>query len=393
MDNIINSAVIAAGGSGTRMGGDIPKQFVQIGGIPIIVRTLLKFETCPDIDEIIIVARDSDIETVKRISAEYKITKLTHIVKGGATRQASVLNGINAALGKFVFIHDAARPFVTTEQISEVVNETHRFGAAALGVPVMDTLKTVKNDGMILETVDRENKYYIQTPQGFEIEMIRNAHRDAEKNGVSVTDDCALAELFGASVKVVKGSPLNIKLTTPEDMVLAEGILNSEKGETKQMRVGLGYDVHRLVKGRELILGGVKIPYELGLLGHSDADVLLHAIMDAMLGAAALGDIGTHFPDTDEKWRGADSCMLLAVVRNTLKENGFSVVNIDATIIAQKPKLADFIPHMREKISEVLEISAACVSVKATTTEKLGFCGRGEGIAAEAICMIKNFYD
>lgn len=391
MNNIINSAVIAAGGSGTRMGGNVPKQFVRIGGIPIIIRTLLKFETCSDIDEIIVVVRDCDIETVKILLDEYKITKLTRIVKGGATRQASVLNGINAASGRFVFIHDAARPFVTPEQISEVVNETHRFGAAALGVPIKDTLKTVKKDGMISETVDRENKYSIQTPQGFEIEMIRAAHREAERKDVSVTDDCALAELSGASVKVVEGSSLNIKLTTPEDIILAEGILNSEKGETEQVRVGLGYDVHRLVKERELILGGIKIPYELGLLGHSDADVLLHSIMDAMLGAAALGDIGTHFPDTDEKWRGADSCMLLAAVRNILKENGFSVVNIDATIIAQKPKLADFIPHMREKISEVLEISAACVSVKATTTEKLGFCGRGEGIAAEAICMIKKF--
>lgn len=391
MNNIINSAVIAAGGSGTRMGGNVPKQFVRIGGIPIIVRTLLKFETCSDIDEIIVVVRDCDIETVKILLNEYKITKRTRIVKGGATRQASVLNGINAASGRFVFIHDAARPFVTPEQISEVVNETHRFGAAALGVPIKDTLKTVKKDGMISETVDRENKYSIQTPQGFEIEMIRAAHREAERKGVSVTDDCALAELSGASVKVVEGSSLNIKLTTPEDIILAEGILNLKKGETEQVRVGLGYDVHRLVKERELILGGIKIPYELGLLGHSDADVLLHSIMDAMLGAAALGDIGTHFPDTDEKWRGADSCMLLAAVRNILKENGFSVVNIDATIIAQKPKLADFIPHMREKISEVLEISAACVSVKATTTEKLGFCGRGEGIAAEAICMIKKF--
>lgn len=391
MNNIINSAVIAAGGSGTRMGGNVPKQFVRIGGIPIIVRTLLKFETCSDIDEIIVVVRDCDIETVKILLDEYKITKRTRIVKGGATRQASVLNGINAASGRFVFIHDAARPFVTPEQISEVVSETHRFGAATLGVPIKDTLKTVKKDGMISETVDRENKYSIQTPQGFEIEMIRAAHREAERKGVSVTDDCALAELSGASVKVVEGSSLNIKLTTPEDIILAEGILNSKKGETEQVRVGLGYDVHRLVKERELILGGIKIPYELGLLGHSDADVLLHSIMDAMLGAAALGDIGTHFPDTDEKWRGADSCMLLAAVRNILKENGFSVVNIDATIIAQKPKLADFIPHMREKISEVLEISAACVSVKATTTEKLGFCGRGEGIAAEAICMIKKF--
>ena len=391
MNNIINSAVIAAGGSGTRMGGNVPKQFVRIGGIPIIVRTLLKFETCSDIDEIIVVVRDCYIETVKILLDEYKITKRTRIVKGGATRQASVLNGINAASGRFVFIHDAARPFVTPEQISEVVSETHRFGAATLGVPIKDTLKTVKKDGMISETVDRENKYSIQTPQGFEIEMIRAAHREAERKGVSVTDDCALAELSGASVKVVEGSSLNIKLTTPEDIILAEGILNSEKGETEQVRVGLGYDVHRLVKERELILGGIKIPYELGLLGHSDADVLLHSIMDAMLGAAALGDIGTHFPDTDEKWRGADSCMLLAAVRNILKENGFSVVNIDATIIAQKPKLADFIPHMREKISEVLEISAACVSVKATTTEKLGFCGRGEGIAAEAICMIKKF--
>lgn len=390
MKETVNSAVIAAGGSGLRMGGEIPKQFIKICGIPVIIRTLLKFEECDAVDETVIVARNEDVDIIKRLASEYGVKKISDIVPGGATRQESVLNGIKAANGKYVFIHDAARPFVTREQINKVIEQTHRCGAAALGVTVKDTLKTVDGGGMIINTVSREDKYCIQTPQGFEKSFLINAHTKALNDGLSVTDDCALAEYMGKPIKVIDGSSLNIKITTPEDILIGEGILKSEKKESGIMRVGSGYDVHKLTENRKLIIGGVEIPYELGLLGHSDADVLLHAVMDAMLGAAALGDIGKHFPDTDEEWRGADSRKLLTAVAELIKKERFEVVNIDATVVAQRPKLLAYIPKMREEISKAAGVAKDCINVKATTTEKLGFCGRGEGIAAEAVCMLKK---
>lgn len=389
MNGIITSAIIAAAGSGSRMKSEIPKQFMPLCGIPILVRTLLKFESCPDIDEIIIVTRKSDIKTVENIVSEYKIGKVYSITEGGSTRQESVQNGLNAAHGKYVLIHDGARPFVTPEQISSVIDELHSCDAAALGIPVTDTLKLVNSEESIIGTQSRDGLYCIQTPQGFKTDVIKQAHKTAAADGLSVTDDCALCENIGIEVRVVHGSSSNIKITTPEDMEHGMGILNyTEQTERKKMRVGMGYDVHKLTENRPLILGGVNIPYNLGLLGHSDADVLLHAIMDALLGAASLGDIGKHFPDTDPEWLGADSQKLLTRVGELLKERGAEIVNIDSTIIAQQPKLAEYISDMIKNISSTLQISENAVSVKATTTEKLGFCGRGEGIAAEAVCCI-----
>ena len=385
MNDLKITALIAAGGSGSRMGANVPKQFINIKNKPILIHTITVFDLCPDIDDIVIISREDDIDYIKELTQKYNIKKVSDIVTGGETRQKSIINGLNKVTGDIVLIHDGARPFVTHTQIKTLIDEIKVFSAVSLGIPVTDTLKLSK-DSTIVKTVDRENLYGIQTPQGFKTDLIKKAHKYALENSLSVTDDCSVCEAMGIDVKIVTGSPLNIKITTPDDLILAEGILNMEE---KSMRVGMGYDVHKLVEDRKLILGGIEIPYELGLLGHSDADVLLHAIMDALLGAAALGDIGKHFPDTDDKWKGADSKDLLAAVYNLITEKGAKIINIDATVIAQRPKLATYIPEMVKTVAGILNLDIDAVNIKATTTEKLGFCGRGEGIAAEAICSIE----
>ncbi len=384
----LTSAIIAAAGSGTRMKSDISKQFISVGGMPVIVRTLSAFDAADEIDEVIIVTKAEDIATILDMVKEYNIKKVVSVICGGETRQASVKLGLEEINGDLVLIHDGARPFVTPDQINWVALALYEADAAALGTPVKDTLKEATPDGFIAGTHDRSSLYSIQTPQGFKADTLRFAHKTAGINNVSVTDDCALCENIGIKIKIIEGSSSNIKITTPDDLSVAEGIIKGGQGDRK-MRVGFGYDVHRLTHDRALIIGGVEIPYELGLLGHSDADVLLHAIMDAMLGAAALGDIGKHFPDTDDKWKGADSRKLLSAVADLLRDKGASVINIDATIIAQAPKMAPHIPQMVEEVSKVLNLPKKCINIKATTTEKLGFCGRGEGIAAEAVCSIE----
>ncbi len=385
MKDLKITALIASAGSGSRMGANIPKQFINIKNKPVLMHTLDVFDTCPEIDDIVIISRTDDIDYIKELLQKYNIKKVSDIVSGGDTRQKSVINGLNRVNGEIVLIHDGARPFVTHKQIRALIDEIKLSSAASLGIPVTDTLK-LSNNSTIVKTVDRENLYAIQTPQGFKTDLIKKAHKYALENSLSVTDDCSVCEAMGVDVKIVTGSPLNIKITTPDDLVLAEGILNREE---KSMRVGMGYDVHKLVENRKLILGGIEIPYELGLLGHSDADVLLHAIMDALLGAAALGDIGKHFPDTDNKWKGADSKDLFAAVYELITKKGAKIINIDATVIAQRPKLAGYIPEMVKTVAEILNLDIDAVNIKATTTEKLGFCGRGEGIAAEAICSIE----
>lgn len=385
------TAVIAAGGCGKRMNSDIPKQFMTLDGKPIIQHTLEVFERCPDIYDIVVVCPPSDITRINELAYYANINKLFAVVPGGETRQASVRNGLESAYGDTVLIHDAVRPFVTVEQIQQVIKATKEYGAAALCRPITDTIKKIE-DNRITQTIERSILGAVQTPQGFRTDIIRDAHNAAYERGILATDDCALCEMNGIKIHPVWGDNLNIKITTPDDLILAEGILSSRREKMATLpcvpRTGFGYDVHRFDENRLLVLGGVKIPYELGLLGHSDADVLLHAIMDAMLGAAALGDIGTHFPDTDARWKGVSSVRLLSIVGNILAKNGYSVVNIDSTVIAQQPKLKPYISDMQKNISETLGIPQDRIGIKATTTEKLGFCGRGEGIAAEAVCTV-----
>lgn len=381
------SAVIVAAGNGTRMGADGNKVYLPVLGRPVLAYTLDAFLSCKFIDEIIVVTRSCDIGQCSALAGPD-----IRVIAGGNTRQASVYEGLQAAAGDFVLIHDGARAMVTPELIRKIWEACIEYGAAVPGVPCKDTLKTLNADGWVAGTLDREKIWHIQTPQAFRAQDLKNAHMYAAANEISATDDCALAEYCNIPVKLIEGSYENIKLTTPEDLAVAEEILRKRgcKEGKKNMRIGQGYDVHKLIEGRDLILCGVNIPYEKGLLGHSDADVALHALADALLGAAALGDIGRHFPDSDPQYKGVSSLLLLAEVEQMMREKGYAVVNADVTIICQRPKLAEFIPQMQENVAEVLHIGVEQVNIKATTTEKLGFEGRGEGISAMAVVLLQE---
>ncbi len=368
-------AVIVAAGSGQRMGSIIPKQFLEIGGKPILLKTAEAFEQSLYVDGFFVVAQEEYIKQVESVLSG--MTKFAGAVCGGNTRQESVYAGLSACKEKYdlVVIHDGARPFVSQEIIEAVIQTAEKTGAAVPSVAVKDTVKTT-TDGITYEkTLDRDSLRGIQTPQGFKTELIQEAYDKAVKDNFSGTDDSMLVERLGYKVSIIEGSYENIKITTKEDMPM-------------DTRVGTGFDVHRFQEGRDLILGGMKIPYERGLLGHSDADVLLHAVMDSLLGAAGLGDIGKHFPDTDMRYKDVSSMVLLEEVIRLIGNLGYKVGNIDATIIAQEPKMMKYMENMKENIASKAGISPDKVNVKATTTEKLGFTGRGEGIAAEAVCII-----
>ena len=382
------SAVLVAAGSSTRMGFD--KLSFDLGGETVLHRSIRAFDQCPQIGEIVLVAGKNRAFVEQQAVG---CTKPVQIVAGGATRAESAKNGVLAAHGELVAVHDAARPFVSPAVIAAVLEAAARCGAAAPAVPVKDTIKqAVPGDGktvpeacLVHSTPDRSTLYAVQTPQCFDRTQYLAALQelDAEKARL-VTDDCSLFELTGRSVQLTQGDYANLKITTREDLPRPV-----QKEETR-MRIGHGYDVHRLVEGRKLILGGVEIPFEKGLLGHSDADVLAHAVMDAVLGAAALGDIGQHFPDNDPAYAGADSLELTRHVARILSEHGYRVENIDATILCQRPKLAPHIPAMRANLAAAFGLPVDAVSVKATTEEHLGFTGEGLGIAAHAVALIET---
>lgn len=373
------SAIILGGGLSSRMGRD--KLALRIKGESVLIHTVKKFCAHKYIDEVIAVLNKDKKEDAEKA---FKNAGLLNIktVCGGKTRAESSLAGIKAAAGEYVLIHDGARPFVSEDIITSVTEGILNFGAAAAALPVTDTIKEKTDSGYIKTTLERERLCAMQTPQGFKREDILRAYSVCD---MKETDDCAAAQKAHIAVRLVAGSPQNIKLTTPGDILHAKAI---SKEETK-MRIGTGFDSHRLETGRELVIGGVKIPYEKGLLGHSDADVLLHAVIDALFGAAALGDIGTHFPDSDERYRGASSVLLLKKCGEAVKNEGYGINNIDTTIIAQAPKLAPYIEKMRDVIANTLDIPRGRVSVKAKTNEHMGFTGRGEGIEARAAVLIE----
>lgn len=381
------SAVLVAAGSSTRMGFD--KLSFDLGGETVLHRSIRAFAQCPLVDEIILVA-GSNRAFAQQQAAD--CAKPVCVVAGGATRAESAKNGVLAASGALVAVHDAARPFVSQQVITAALEAAARCGAAAPAVPVKDTIKaavrgsgkTVPESCFVHATPDRSTLYAVQTPQCFDRAAYLAAleELDAEKARL-VTDDCSLFELTGRPVQLTQGDYANLKITTREDLP------RPEQKEEHKMRIGHGYDVHRLVEGRKLILGGVEVPFEKGLLGHSDADVLAHAVMDAVLGAAALGDIGQHFPDNDPVYSGADSLKLARRVAEILKEHGFRIENIDATLLCQRPKLAPHIPAMRRNLADAFGLPVDAVSVKATTEEHLGFTGEGLGIAAHAVALIK----
>ena len=378
--------IMLAGGRGSRMNAGFNKVLMSVRGRTVIRRSVEAFASFAD--DMVVVARPEEQAAILEGIDTGALPFSLHFAPGGETRQASVLNGLNAISPDpedVILIHDAARCLVDAETIRRVIRSVTECGTGIPGIPASSTFKVCDGDSFIQYTPDRASLFEVQTPQGFTAGKIIPVARKAAQEDFLTTDDAALLEHCGIPVKVVPGSVNNIKLTAPEDLPRARTILG---GAVSSMRVGYGYDVHRLVPERDLILCGVSVPYELGLLGHSDADVALHALMDAMLGACALGDIGAHFPDTDERYRGVSSLLLLKETVRILAEAGYRVYNADVTIVAQKPKLLSYIPRMKETVAETLSLPVSFVSVKATTTERLGFEGRMEGISASAVCTV-----
>jgi 2-C-methyl-D-erythritol 4-phosphate cytidylyltransferase / 2-C-methyl-D-erythritol 2,4-cyclodiphosphate synthase len=391
------TAVVAAGGTGTRMNSSVPKQFLPLAGKPILLHTIRNIAALPDVAQIVIVLPRDLIPAAEEIVARERLTARLEFTAGGPFRQESVRLGVMRAdrAAGLILVHDAVRPLCDPVTMQRVAEAAWKTGAAVPGIPATETIQRVSSRGRVLATPPREELYTIQTPQGFRADILRSALERARVQGFVGTDESSVVRWAGHPVRVVEGSPINIKVTRPLDLVVAEWHLSAKEGvhaadeERKaMMRIGQGIDYHRLVEGRKLILGGVEIPFEKGLEGHSDADALIHAICDALLGAAALGDIGQHFPDTDPANRGRASLEFLAGIRAKVESAGYVVSNIDATLLAQRPKLAPFMPQMRCNIAGALGIRTAQVSVKATTTEGLNAEGRGEGISAHSIAVI-----
>ena len=383
------TAVILAAGSGSRMGGEITKQRIQIGGESILRHAVRAFELAEEIDSIVIVSRADEIAWAKE-ELNNDFSKVKTVITGGKSRAESAYLGFSAldSHTDFVAIHDGARCLVTPDMINAVVRTAYETSAASAASKMTDTLKKVGEDGYVTNTLSRDGIYSAQTPQVFSYELYDRATRGIDLSEI-MTDDNMLVERINGRVYAVETGRENIKITTPDDIGYAEYILERRRA-VGEIRIGHGYDVHRLVEGRKLILAGVEIPHSLGLLGHSDADVLTHAVMDALLGAAGLGDIGRHFPDTDGQYKDISSLMLLEKVADILDKEGYSVENIDVTLVMQKPKVTPYIDSMISNISNILHINHGRVNIKATTEEKLGFTGREEGASCHAVALIKK---
>jgi 2-C-methyl-D-erythritol 4-phosphate cytidylyltransferase/2-C-methyl-D-erythritol 2,4-cyclodiphosphate synthase len=389
------TAIIAAGGLGQRFGGAQPKQLLQIGGRPMLERSVAAFLAHPAVHEVVVALPQALVDEPPAYLSG--ASKPLRIVAGGARRQDSVANAFAAAAAAsdLIVIHDAARPFASADLIARTIAAAAESGAALAAVQARDTVKQSGSNGerqtWVERTLSRETIYLAQTPQAFRREVLR----DALALTADATDEAALAEQAGHRVRIVEGEATNIKITTPDDLVIATAISLerdgfSRAGPARTGRAGVGYDLHRLVEGRPLILGGVTIPFDCGLMGHSDADAVCHAITDAVLGAAAAGDIGRHFPDTDPRWQGASSIDLLRRAAEIVREGGFEVGNVDASVIAERPKLAPYIDAMRANIAEALGIAADRVSIKGKTNEGVGELGRGEAIAVHAIALVRQ---
>jgi len=388
------TAIIAAGGRGTRFGGDRLKQLVEVQGQPVLERSVRAFLSHPEINEVI-VALPAEL-----MDPPPHYLDRAHLVRGGDRRQDSVANAFRAAstASDVVVIHDAARPFVSASLISRTIASAATNGAALAAIVASDTVKKVGHN-TVLETLPRETIYLAQTPQAFRRHVLAAALAITD----DATDEAALAERAGHTVHIVDGDASNIKITTADDLRVAEALAQSERGanergHTKSApartgRAGTGYDLHRLVEGRPLIIGGVTVPAERGALGHSDADVACHAATDAILGAACLGDIGRHFPDSDPRWKGASSIDLLSRAAALVRDRGFEIGNVDVTVVLERPKIKNHIDAMRAAMAAALGIAIDRVSVKGKTNEGVDAIGRGEAIAAHAVAQIRATSD
>jgi 2-C-methyl-D-erythritol 4-phosphate cytidylyltransferase/2-C-methyl-D-erythritol 2,4-cyclodiphosphate synthase len=370
------AALIMAAGRGSRLGADQPKQYLPLGGKPLLLHSFEQFRSHPNISVVRCVIGAGDI--VRGMDG------LT--VTGGETRQESVLRGLESLVNEApdaVLVHDAARPFVDAATIDRVLAALDEAPGAIPAVPVVDSLRRAA-DGRLVGSVPREGLWRAQTPQGFRFEAILAAHRAAA--GLGLTDDAAVAERAGLEVRLVAGGEDNFKITTADDLARAERLL---AGAASEVRVGSGFDVHRFGPGAGVMLCGVAVPHGAGLVGHSDADVGLHALTDAILGALGAGDIGEHFPPSDPRWRGQASELFLRHAAGLVGARGGRIVHVDVTLLCEAPKIAPHRDAMRSRIAEMLGLELDRVSVKATTTERLGFLGRGEGIAAQATATVR----
>ncbi len=387
------SVIIAAAGSGSRMQLRENKVLLSLCGKPVLIYNLELFSSQAWVDQVVVVAREEDVETISELVSAGNLTKVSDVIVGGADRQESVYLGLQALSDKteWVFIHDGARPLVDEDTLMKAYWGVLEHHAIGVGVPVKDTIKVVNGDLEIRNTPDRSSLWQIQTPQAFSYAVITEAYDRARHEDFSATDDCGLVERLGKPVTLIRGTYSNIKITTREDLAIAEAILMSKRKPSQggnQQRVGMGYDVHQLVAGTPLVLAGLNIDHSHGLKGHSDADVVVHALMDALLGACALGDIGLHFPDTDPRYKGISSLVLLEHVMTQVWELGHHINNVDLTIVAERPKLSEFFSEMRHSLAPILQVNTDRINIKATTTEQLGFTGRREGIAAYAVVSL-----
>jgi 2-C-methyl-D-erythritol 4-phosphate cytidylyltransferase/2-C-methyl-D-erythritol 2,4-cyclodiphosphate synthase len=381
------AAIIAAGGQGVRFGGG-PKQLRTLGGRLVLEHSIDTFRRTPGIDRIVVVLPAAVVADPPAALAG-GASPLT-LVAGGARRRDSVAAGLAAAGGDadLVVIHDAARPLVSPSLIERTVAAAVEHGAAIAALPATDTVKRGEG-GRVLGTLPRREIFLAQTPQAFRVGVLREAL--ALEPDAGATDEAMLAELAGHHVHLVEGEARNLKITTPEDLEMAERLLAPSgvaRTGVEGLRIGNGYDLHRLVEGRPLVLGGVHVPYERGLLGHSDADAVCHAITDALLGAAGAGDIGRHFPDTDPAWKGADSLTLLARAAAIVRDAGYVVVSIDTVVVAERPKLAPYVDGMRAKVAEAVGVEPARIGIKGKTNEGVDATGAGEAIAVHAVALL-----
>jgi 2-C-methyl-D-erythritol 4-phosphate cytidylyltransferase/2-C-methyl-D-erythritol 2,4-cyclodiphosphate synthase len=398
------AVIIPAAGNGSRMGLDHPKQYHHIADAPILVHTIRAFLGVASsswvISRIIVVVPLEFMAATHQLLADFHLLQAPiTITSGGRRRQDSVLAGLNCLTeeSEIVLVHDGARPLVEPELIRQCLEATGKYGAAIAAIPVKDTLKKARADGensIIASTVDRRDLWQAQTPQGARLSLFKQAYAALDTDGSAddITDEASLLERAGIAVTLVMGAASNIKITHSDDLILAEKLLSSATAlpVLPSFRIGHGYDAHRLVVGRPLVLGGVTIPHHLGLAGHSDADAATHALCDAILGALGAGDIGRHFPDNDPQWQGIFSITLLERVVAQARTTGLLVANADLTIVCQSPKLAPFMETMRATLAAACRVSLQQINVKATTTERMGFTGREEGVSCHAVVLLTN---
>jgi 2-C-methyl-D-erythritol 4-phosphate cytidylyltransferase/2-C-methyl-D-erythritol 2,4-cyclodiphosphate synthase len=380
------SAIIAAGGAGRRVGGGTPKQMLDIGGGTILQHSAKAFLRHPLVSQVVLVLPLEFMGVAIPFSRDVRQPPPeVCMVPGGPRRQDSVANAFDevSPAAEIVLIHDAARPFVSADLITRTIESASAHGAAIAALQSRDTVKRVAG-GVITETIARETVYLAQTPQGFRRAILAAAIA-AGRSGVAATDEAALAEHAGHSVHVVEGDPGNVKITTADDLAAAR-----QRMATGTMRIGTGYDLHTLVPGRPLVVAGVTLPCDRGAFGHSDGDVACHAATDAILGAASLGDIGRHFPDTDARWKDADSVELLRQAAGLARDHGYEVGNLDITVILERPKIKDAVAEMRARLGAALGVDPDRVSVKGKTNEGVDAVGRGEAIAAHAVALLRS---